>query len=416
MAAHAHKLRWDWEARAQLRGAPRATIGRDRKRSGARELEMQLITRGFRRASATPEPVATSPVSEDPELLRGTIKIAAVAQVVIATAAAVGLIYLLKVVFVTVLICTLIAFALDPIVVLLSRVHVPRFVGAILALLLLMGVTVATAFFFYNRAVDFLNELPEYSSTIREDLRKIESQADKLEQNTRTIMPDRKGKKPIPVEVQEAPGLTIIIASGATQYGDLALALGFAPFLIYFMLTWKSHVHSATLHIFPTEQRPAAYRTIGRISEMVRSFIVGNMIVGLLNAIASTVVFWYVGLPYFYFLGIISAFLGLIPYLGLFFALFAPIAAGMGVLNKGQLLIVFITVIFLHIVGMNLLYPRLIGRRLRLNPLAVALSLLFWGWIWGALGLILAIPLMASAKIICDFIEPMRGFALWLGD
>jgi predicted PurR-regulated permease PerM len=58
----------------------------------------------------------------------------------------------------------------------------------------------------------------------------------------------------------------------------------------------------------------------------------------------------------------------------------------------------------------------LIGRRLRLNPLAVALSLLFWGWIWGALGLILAIPLMASAKIICDFIEPMRGFALWLGD
>jgi predicted PurR-regulated permease PerM len=51
-----------------------------------------------------------------------------------------------------------------------------------------------------------------------------------------------------------------------------------------------------------------------------------------------------------------------------------------------------------------------------LNPLAVALSLLFWGWIWGALGLILAIPLMASAKIICDFIEPMRGFALWLGD
>jgi predicted PurR-regulated permease PerM len=149
---------------------------------------------------------------------------------------------------------------------------------------------------------------------------------------------------------------------------------------------------------------------------MVRSFIVGNMIVGLLNAIASTVVFWYVGLPYFYFLGIISAFLGLIPYVGLFFALFAPIAAGMGVLNKGQLLIVFITVIFLHIVGMNLLYPRLIGRRLRLNPLAVALSLLFWGWIWGALGLILAIPLMASAKIICDFIEPMRGFALWLGD
>jgi len=377
---------------------------------------MQLITRGFRRASVGSEQAATLLVSQDPELLQGTIKIAAVAQVVIATAAAVGLIYLLKVVFVTILVSALLAFALDPLVVLLSHLRIPRFVGAIFALLLLGVVAVATAFFFYNRAVDFLNELPEYSSTIREDLRKIESQADKLEENTRTIIPDRKGKKPIPVEVQEAPGLTKIISSGATQYGDIALAFGFAPFLIYFMLTWKSHVHSATLHIFPTEQRPAAYRTIGRISEMVRSFIVGNCIVGLLNAVASTIVFWYVGLPYFYFLGIISAFLGLVPYLGLFFALFAPIAAGMGVLNKGQLLIVFFTVIALHVVGMNLLYPKLIGRRLRLNPLAVALSLLFWGWIWGALGLILAIPLMASAKIICDFVEPLRGLALWLGD
>jgi predicted PurR-regulated permease PerM len=377
---------------------------------------MQLITRGFRRAPAGSEHSAPPAAPENPELLRGTIKLTAVAQVVIATAAAVGFVYLLKVVLVTILVSALIAFALDPLVVLLARLHVPRAIGAVIALLLLMALTLATGFFFYNRAVDFVDELPEYSTAIREHLRKLEAQAQKLETNTRNIMPESKGKKPIAVEVQEAPGLTKIISSGATQYGDLALAIGFVPFLIYFMLTWKSHVHSATLHIFPTDQRPAAYRTIGRISEMVRSFIVGNMIVGLLNAIASTAVFWYVGLPYFYFLGIISAFLGLVPYLGLFFALFAPIAAGMGVLNKGQLLIVFFTVIGLHVVGMNLLYPKLIGRRLRLNPLAVALSLLFWGWIWGALGLVLAVPLMASAKIICDFVEPLRGLALWLGD
>jgi predicted PurR-regulated permease PerM len=353
---------------------------------------------------------------EGPELIRGSIKTAAVAQVVIATAAAVGLIYLLKVVFVTILISALLAFALDPLVVALARLRVPRAVGAGIALLLLIAVILATAIFFYNRAVDFVEELPNYSTAIREDIRKLEAQADKLETNTRSIMPEPKGKKPIAVEVQEAPGLTKIISSGATQYGDLALAISFFPFLIYFMLTWKSHVHSATLHIFPTDQRTAAYRTIGRISEMVRSFISGNVIVGLLNAAASIVVFWYVGLPYFYFLGIISAFLGLVPYLGLVFALFAPIAAGMGILSKSQLLIVFATVVVLHVLGMNLLYPKLIGRRLRLNPLAVALSLLFWGWIWGASGLILAIPLMASAKIVCDFVEPLRGLALWLGD
>jgi predicted PurR-regulated permease PerM len=182
------------------------------------------------------------------------------------------------------------------------------------------------------------------------------------------------------------------------------------------MLTWKSHIHSATLAVFPKEKRLVAYRTIGRISEMVRSFIVGNLVVGLLNAAASTLIFGYVHLPYFYFLGVISAFVGLVPYLGLFFALLAPLAAGMGVLTKTQLFIVFVTVIVLHLVSMNVLYPKVIGRRLRLNPLAVALSLLFWAWIWGAFGLILAVPLMAATKIICDYIEPLQGLGSWLGD
>jgi predicted PurR-regulated permease PerM len=84
----------------------------------------------------------------------------------------------------------------------------------------------------------------------------------------------------------------------------------------------------------------------------------------------------------------------------------------MGVLTKSELAIVFAAVVLFHILSMNVLYPQVIGRRLRLNPLAVALSLLFWAWIWGAFGLVLAIPLVASTKIICDYIEPLQS----LGD
>jgi predicted PurR-regulated permease PerM len=175
-------------------------------------------------------------------------------------------------------------------------------------------------------------------------------------------------------------------------------------------------VHSATLQVFPKEKRLVAYRTIGRISEMVRSFIAGNLLVGLLNAVASTAIFYAVHLPYFYFLGAISAFVGLVPYLGIAFALLAPIAAGMGVLTKSELAVVFFSVVALHLITMNVLYPKVIGRRLRLNPLAVALSLLFWAWIWGAFGLVLAVPLIASTKIICDYIEPLQPLGAWLGD
>ena len=367
-------------------------------------------------ATTQQQPTDRPTTEEEVELLRGSVQATVVAQFVIAIAAAVGLIYLLKLVLVTILFSALLAFALDPMVVALAKIRVPRAIGSAIALLLFIALSLALTFFFYNRAMDFLDELPQYSVTIRENLQKLQAQADKLENSTRSLMPEGKGKKPIPVQVQQAPGLTKLISSGASQFGDLALAIGFVPFLIYFMLTWKSHIHSATLAVFPKEKRLVAYRTIGRISEMVRSFIVGNLVVGLLNAAASTLIFGYVHLPYFYFLGVISAFVGLVPYLGLFFALLAPLAAGMGVLTKTQLFIVFVTVIVLHLVSMNVLYPKVIGRRLRLNPLAVALSLLFWAWIWGAFGLILAVPLMAATKIICDYIEPLQGLGSWLGD
>jgi predicted PurR-regulated permease PerM len=65
---------------------------------------------------------------------------------------------------------------------------------------------------------------------------------------------------------------------------------------------------------------------------------------------------------------------------------------------------------------MNLIYPKVIGSRLSLNPLAVSLSLLFWSWIWGAPGLILAIPLLGALKIICDHVDPLENLGCWLGD
>jgi predicted PurR-regulated permease PerM len=361
------------------------------------------------------ELVASVP-ADDVEVLRASVKTGALAQTIVAVAAAIGLVYFLKTVLITILISMLIAFVLDPLVVVLARHRIPRPVGATFAMLLLFAVVGALTFFFYYRALDFADQIPKYSSSIHEVVLKVQKQAEKFENTTRVILPQEGGKKPLPVQVKDSPPLTRLISAGATQFGEALLAISFIPFLVYFMLTWKSHVHAATLHILPKEHRPAGYRTIGRLSEMVRAFIVGNLLVGLINAVASTILFWGVGLPYFYFLGVISAFVGLVPYLGIFFAMLAPVAAGLGILTKGKLGVVLLGVVLLHLVTMNLLYPKLIGRRLRLNPLAVALSLLFWAWVWGPAGLVLAIPLVGSTKIVCDFVEPLHGFAEWLGD
>jgi len=148
---------------------------------------------------------------------------------------------------------------------------------------------------------------------------------------------------------------------------------------------------------------------------MIRSYIVANVLMGLLNAVFLTLIFWFLGIKYFYFVGAISGFVSLVPYLGVFLALLPPLAAGMETLAITGILTVLVSVVGLHVLTVNLLFPKFVGKRLNLNPLAVSLSLLFWAWIWGAPGLILAIPLLGVLKIICDNVDPLRDFGSWLG-
>src|SRR5262249_42079169 len=122
------------------------------------------------------------------------------------------------------------------------------------------------------------------------------------------------------------------------------------------------------------------------------------------------------GLPYFYFLGFISAFLSLIPNLGVVLAMLPPLAAGVGTLDGPKLLWIIVITIALHMFAINVFFPKIIGRRLNLNPLVVTIALLVWGWMWGVMGLILAVPIAGALKIVFDHVDSLQRFGAWMGE
>jgi predicted PurR-regulated permease PerM len=93
-----------------------------------------------------------------------------------------------------------------------------------------------------------------------------------------------------------------------------------------------------------------------------------------------------------------------------------PILVGLGQLEPGDLVIVAVSAVAMHLFALNVLYPKLLGSRLKINPLAVTIALLFWGAVWGAVGLVLAIPITGAIKIVCDHVESMKPYADWLGE
>jgi predicted PurR-regulated permease PerM len=152
------------------------------------------------------------------------------------------------------------------------------------------------------------------------------------------------------------------------------------------------------------------------ISAMIRSFMVGNLLIGVGLGVVSTVVFGVIHLPFFYFAGFMSGFLSLIPYLGILLALVPPIFVGLGHLQLQGIVIIFLTVFGLHLLALNILYPKLLGNRLQLNPLALTLALLIWGTLWGGSGLVLAVPITAAMKIVFDHVERLKPLGAWLGE
>jgi predicted PurR-regulated permease PerM len=355
--------------------------------------------------------------AEEVEILHSSIKLGAVAQVVVALVAIIGLLYLLKLVLVTILASILFAYVLEPVVALLFHWHVPRWLGALMVTVLAVVVALGLVYFSYNRAVDFANELPQYTATLRKNLNDLRSRADKLANQARAVVePAKEREKPLPVRIEQTHGVVEMISENSSTIFDILMAISFVPFLVYFMLASKDHVHISTVRLFPKEHRLAAHRTVGIMSGMIRSFLLANLAVGLVSGAICAVVFWRLGIQYFYFIGAISGFVTLIPYLGMFLALLPPLAGGAGTLHQSGVLTVIVTVLGIHALTVNWIYPRVIGSRLKLNALAVSLSLLFWAWIWGAPGLILAIPILGAVKIVCDHVESLEPLGVWLGD
>ena len=348
---------------------------------------------------------------------KNTLRAGAAAQITLSVIAVLVVCYLAKMVLVTLLVSVLIAFTLEPVVRGLERLRLPRPAGSILAVLLLCGVVWAGSYFFYNRAIDFAHQLPKYSQKIRGKLSSITKQTNDIKQTTQNILPGeaQKNKNAVPVKM-ESSGASEIFTRGLGTITEVLAAIAFIPFLVYFMLSWQEHARTKTVQLFRPENRSTAYVTLGQISTMMRSFIAGNFMIGLFMSAISIAVFGFLGLPYFYFLGVISGFLSLMPYLGVVLAAVPPLAAGIGSLHEGHVIIIIATVLGLHLFSMNVLYPKVIGKRLRLNPLLVTIALLVWGWIWGALGLILAVPIMGVVKIVCDHVTSLHRFGEWMGE
>ncbi len=369
---------------------------------------------------------------------------------IIAAAAVVGILYWARIVFITATVAVITALILEPFVSLLCKIRFPRglasFVVCAFALLAVYFAGLAT----YNQISSAAAEVPAFKEHLADFIVRVSDRIQAVQDSSaRILMPARKAPAPAPAPVMP-PSVRKSRKTVVTQppnpavlpgfipevrihddrnplvdyvYGQLGtlyqfvLMASFVPLLVYFMLSWRDHVYRSFLRFFEGTDRVSAARSLQGIAGMARAFVVGNFMIGIIVAAVSCGIFALIRLPYAFLAGTLSGLLSLVPYAGLVLALLPPVMAALATgAPSTTLLIAALVAIALHLAAMNVLYPTLVGARVHLNPLIVTFSLMFWGFLWDAAGLVLAIPITAGIKAVCDNVAGLRKYGRFLGD
>ena len=365
---------------------------------------------------------------------------------ILALGAAITLLYFGRVFFITVIIASMIAFLLDPIVEFFMKLKLPRGLASFVVCSIGLVAIYFAGLGLYLQGVAMADDLPAYSARVNELADTFAGRMQNVENTVyKTLLPkrlqqapppppepvpDARNKRrrteppvPAPATVQEVhvqqdptPLFNYVYAYLHEFYSTLLMA-SFVPFLVYFLLSWRDHLRSRYLYLFEGDNRRAAADAWSGVGEMVRAYVIGNFLLGLLLSVASALLFASVKLPYWLLVGPASGFLSLVPYIGMPLAMIPPILAALPASQEPAMyLFLAVSVALLHLLALNLLYPKFVGARVHLNPLVVTIALMFWGMLWGGIGLVLAIPLTAAIKAVCDNVSSLQAYGRLLGD
>ncbi len=273
----------------------------------------------------------------------------AFASSLIALAAAVALLYYGRDFFVTLIVSAVFAFILDPAVVLVMKLRLPRAAATAIVL----GVAFIGSYLLgamaWSQISTFAEDLPAYTSHVSDLWAKANERIDQVEQMSITMLVPKSlrdqnqqiQQKPMdtskrrrrggtadvgpttPPAVQEVhihsdpkPAISAIYSYVAGYFHVLVMA-SFVPFLVYFMLSWRDHINKSILRLFPGKERYQVGRTWIGIGDATRAFVLGNFLLWVFLSSASAIAFFCLGVPYWPLIGPLSAFFSLVPYVGL---------------------------------------------------------------------------------------------------
>lgn len=316
-----------------------------------------------------------------------------------------------------VLFAFMLALILRPVVRYLARRRVPEFLTA-LGLVLWVLAAAGLGFYFLSAPLSaLLTDLPRIANEIEVKLIDFRTTSEHIQAVTEKIENLGKQDTPSPTEVQKVevaqPGLLSSVAANAP---DAAARGIFALVLLLFLLSSGDLFYAKIVRAMPTFGDKKKALGIALDIERELSRYLGT--ITLINAglgICVGLALWLIGIPNPILWGVLAGVLNFIPYIGSLVGVALVGTIALGTLpTLSHALLAPLAYLALTTIEGQVVTPVLVGRRLALNPVTLFLGIAFWGWLWGVVGMLFAVPLMVAVKIFCSHIDGLTTISDFL--
>lgn len=309
---------------------------------------------------------------------------------------------------------------LRPIIGFLSRLRIPAALSAGVLVLSSLSLFAVGVYFLADPAAEWLSKLPDA--------------LEKLQKEVRAPLNDLKETGGA-VETLITPVLTggdtgnsdnnalfnNVLRSVAVGFAGALTDFGWSVAIIFALLFFLLLAGDVLLLNFisllrSAEDQETARSIAGRVQRDVSSYLLTVTLINSVLGICIGVGMYFAGLPNAALWGTLAAFLNFIPYLGAIIgALLVTIAAFLTFDSPLEIITPALIYVMINGIEGQLITPWVLGRRLSINPVVVFLSVVFWGWLWGTVGVLLAVPLLVCVKVVCDGVRPLQPLGNVLG-
>ena len=298
---------------------------------------------------------------------------------------------------------------LQPLVRLLERIHIPRALGALLSVLLVLVVFGGTISMLAGPAAAWAGKLPDAIPKLRDGLSFLQEPIDAVQRMMKQIpgLSGEGGGTPQAPAVKPASLFSAVLSSSATATSGLFTTL----LILFYMLVSGETFLRRMVEILPSfKDKRQAVELSQHIERDVSAYLLTVSCINALVGAATGLEMWLCGVANPMLWGAVAFVLNFVPILGPMVGIVVFLMAS--VLSLGVSWWALLPVglyLGIHILEGEIATPMLLARRFTINPVAVILALIFWYWMWGVTGAILAVPLLAITKIVCDDLRPLRA-------